>query len=264
MGLHNTVSVAFKGVFTYGNNYNRGMDAIVNIFILFILGIIAVIILGLVAGFSPTLYLAQVTTAALKKKNNYKTTVSLAAGVVAATVILLVLFQIFSLSSLLDIIDSTVRALLVSVVFNIVVGLLFIFGGLRYLHTSDAKNAYDASPKSIKKYKGTSALFGFGFIKTSISISGVTAIFVGGNIIASASGGFLERIILTLIFLAASIAPFFALLYFLDRKPEQLTSIVNKVKIQLSKFNYRTTVGVASVILGGAIVIFNVMMALFY
>ena len=240
------------------------MDGIFSILILFIIGVLAVILLGLAAGFSPTLYIAQVATAALKKKAQYKITISIASGVLAATIILLILFQIFSLSSLLTIIDSTVRALLVSAVFNIIVGLLFIFGGLRYLHTSDVKKAYTADSKSIKKYRGTGALFGFGFVKTFLSISGVTAIYIGGNIIASTSVALIERVVFTVVFLAASIAPFFGLLYFLQRKPEQLSSMVDRIKMKLSKLNYRTTVGYGSVILGGAIVIFNVMMALFY
>lgn len=240
------------------------MDGFLSVIILFILGIIAVLILGLIAGFSPTLYVAQITTAAIKNKAHHKTTISLISGVLFATVVLLILFQVFSLSSLLTIIDSTVRALLVSVIFNIVVGLLFIFGGLRYLRTSDTKKAYDADPKKFKKYSGSATLFGFGFLKTLTSISGATAIFIGGNIIASTSGVFFERAVLTLVFLVATIAPFLALFLFLQRKPEQLVEVVNKIKSRLSKINYRTTVGVGSVILGGAIVIFNVMMALFY
>ena len=240
------------------------MDGFLSTIILLVIGVIAVIILGLIAGFSPTLYIAQITTAAIKKNAYKKTTVSIISGVLVATIVMLILFQTFSLNSLVTIIDSTVRALLVSVVFNIIVGLLFIFGGLRYLHTSDTKKAYDADPKKLKKYSGSTALFGFGFLKTLTSISGATAIFIGGNIIASTSGIFFQRIILTLVFLIASIAPFLALYIFLQRKPEQLTSAVNKIKIRLKNINYRTTVGFGSVILGGAIVIFNVMMALFY
>lgn len=241
------------------------MDSFVSIIVVFILGIIAVAIAGLVAGFSPTLYIAQATLSS-KSKTIRQLTFALMAGVLAATIVLLILFQTFSLNSLLEIINSTVKALLVSVVFNIVVGLLFVFGGLRYLSTSDTQKAYDseAGVKQVKKYKGNTALFGLGFIKTFLSISGATAIFVGGNIIATASNTYLERIILTAVFLLASIAPFLAVFYFLQRKPDSLQTLINKTKTRLAKVNYRSTVGFAAVILGGAIVIFNVMMALFY
>lgn len=263
MGLHDSASVAFCGAITYGNLYNRHMEQLANIIMLLILGVITIVLLGLIAGFSPTLYIAQAASIA-KPKSAVRFTLALMSGVLVATITLMILFQIFSLNSLINIIHSTVQALLVSVVFNVLIGAAFIFGGLRYIHTKDTKKAYEADTKAVKKYGGFSALLGFGFVKTFLSISGVTAIFIAGNIISSATNIFLERIIFTLVFLAASIAPFLLILYFLQKHPNKLQSWVNSVKIHLGKINYRTTVGVGAIILGGAIVIFNVMIALFY
>lgn len=241
------------------------MDTLVNSIVVFVLGVVAVAIAGLVAGFSPTLYVAQATRSS-KSKVMRQLTFALMMGVLAATIILLILFQTFSLSSLLEIINSTVKALLVSIVFNMVVGLLFVFGGFRYLSTKDSKKAYDtqADIPASQQNRGSIAMFGLGFIKTFVSISGATAIFIGGNIIASATNTFLERIILTSVFLLASVAPFFAVFYFLQNKPDKLQTLINVTKARLVKVNYRGTVGMASIIFGSAIVVFNVMMALFY
>lgn len=240
------------------------MGELLNLLILFILSVLAVVIAGLVAGFSPTLYIAQATLSS-KSQNRRKLTLSLVFGVLSATIILLVLFQIFSLSSLLAIIDSTVRALLVSVLFNIAIGLLFITAGIHYMRTRDTQKAYsDSSTGFTKKYGGSGALFGLGFIKTFLSVSGLTAIYIGGNIIATTTSITLERIILTGAFLVSSVAPFMFVSYLTQRKPDKLRNVIAKVKQYLEQINYRSTVGFIAVLIGSAIVIFNIIMALFY
>lgn len=132
------------------------------------------------------------------------------------------------------------------------------------MHTKDSKKAYEADTAKIKRYKGFSVTFGLGFAKTFLSISGATAIYVGGNIIASATNTIIEQFLFTSVFLVATLAPFVTVLHLLQRKPELLQTQVNRVKGHLSEMNYRQNVGMAAILFGGAIVIFNAMMALFY
>ena len=103
-----------------------------------------------------------------------------------------------------------------------------------------------------------------GFTRTFISVSGVTATYIAGNIIANISIGVVEHIIYTLVFFAASIVPFFGIIIYMQKNPERLIGLTNRLRVLLHKSNYRLIVGVGAIILGGSIVIFNLMMALFY
>lgn len=239
------------------------MTFLVNLLILFVFALIAVAILGLIAGFSPTLYITQVTLSSKSAKLR-QYTYFLMAGVLAAVVLLLILFQTLNLGTMIDIIDSTANALLVSVIFNLIIGVLFIIAGIHYIRKKDVDKAYKPATQKVKSVGSSSAMFGLGFVKTLVSISGVTAIYIGGNIIGSTASTFVEHIIYTLVFLAATIAPFFAVLRLLQRNPERLTSLVERLKSSLKKFNYRLIIGIIAIILGSAIVIFNVMMTIFY
>lgn len=239
------------------------MDALLNLLIVFVLAIIAIVVLGMVAGFSPTLHIAQ-AAAATKPKDARRYSYALMGGVLVAAILLLSLFQVFNLTTLLKFIDTTINALFVSVFFNVIVGGLFIFAGARYVRSRDTDQAYSATSKPSSKITGSSALFGLGFVKTILSVSGVTAIFIAGNIIASASHSFVENIIFTAVFLVASITPFVLVLVLMQRHPEKIEAIVATVKRRLRRMNYRVTVGMAAVLFGSAIIIYNVMIGLFY
>lgn len=239
------------------------MDQIASILILFVFTLFGVILLGIVAGSSPTLYLAEAVQSQKVKKSRGHL-YALISGVLLALVILLIIFQLFNLTNLLNTLGSSLDALLISVAFNILIGLLFVFGGLRYVSSRNLKPAYETDARQIRKVGNLSAFFGFGFAKTFLSISGATAVFIAGNMIAGTTSTFAERTILTAAFLAATLVPFLVVLNMAQKNPDQLVSIVNKAKSGLDQVNYRMTVGVIAIIFGGAIVIFNIMMALFY
>lgn len=243
-----------------------GMDEIAGLLILFIIALVSIVIAGLIAGFSPTLYIAQAAISMHADKKGAKHyTYMIIGGVLLAIVLLLVFFQTINLDTLLSVIDSSVDALFVSVSFNAVVGLLFIFGGMMYIRSRKTEKTYETSTKKkAKKAGGMSAAFGLGLTKTFLSISGVTAVFIGGNIIASTANTFVDHIIYTLVFLAAAVAPFLVMLYFIQNSPQKLQGVIDSVKNRMTKVNYRLTVGVAAIILGAAILIFNIMMALLY
>lgn len=253
------------------------MDALFSVLTVFVLGIFAVAIAGLVAGFSPTLYIAQAAIVSRStKKGARRYTYLLMAGVLSAVLLLLIFFQTISLATLTTFIDSSVRALTVSVASNAFVALLFIGFGVFYVRTSEQAESLTLRPsKSDKKPKkskvakakeaGTlSAAYGLGVGKTFINISGVTAVYVAGNIISSASATILDRLIFTVVFLVATVGPFLWVLYVIDHQPKRLKNIVENIKGRLTKVNYRLTVGIGAILFGVGVLVYNVMMALFY
>jgi cytochrome c biogenesis protein CcdA len=238
------------------------MAELLNLIIVFIASLIALAVLGLIAGFSPTLYIAQVAVAA-KSAKGIAYSIAIMAGVVTAILLLIVLFQTIHLDTLLTFIDTSVRALTVSVIFNILVGGALIFGGTRYLHHREIPKP---NPKKLKaKQAGDIAgIFGLGFARTFVSISGVTATYIAGNVIADVSQGIIERLIYTLLFLVATVVPFAVIIALMRKNPDSLTSITDKVRSWLHRFNYRLIGGVTAIIFGSSIVVINIMMALFY
>jgi hypothetical protein len=239
------------------------MDPFISFLLLLILTFLGVIVLGLIAGFSPTLYIAQAALST-KKSAAKRYTYSLIAGVLAAVVVLMVAFQYFNLSTLLSTVESAVDALFISTIFNLFIGVLFILAGVFYLKTRNRTHAYDADTKTIKKAGGSSAFFGFGFAKTFLSVSGATAVFIGGNIIANVNTDIVVRALFTAAFLIATVIPFWFILYLIRKNPERVDMLVYKVKSRLKTVNYRLTMGVAALLFGSAVIIFNVMMYLLY
>lgn len=236
------------------------MTELLNFIIVFVTSLIALTVLGLAAGFSPTLYIAQVaTTSKSKKSNTYP--IAIMSGVLIAVLLLTVLFQIIHLDTLLTIIDTTVRAVLVSVIFNMIVGAALIIAGFSYLNHRILPKPKKLTPKQAG---GVAGIFWLGFVRTFMSISGVTATFIAGNVIADVSFGIFERILYTLIFLAATIVPFALIVVTMRRNPERIDILTNNTRNWLTRFNYRPVVGGAAIIFGTSIIIFNLMMALFY
>lgn len=238
------------------------MTDLINFVIVFVSTLISLVILGLTAGFSPTLYIAQVALASKSSKATMYT-VALMSGVVAAALLLIVLFQIIHLDTLLNYLQSTVQALTVSVVLNILVGAALIYGGFHYLHHREIPKAKNETAK-LKKASGYIGLAGLGFMRTFLSVGGVTATYLAGNVIADASAGLGERVVYTLMFLGVTIVPFGIIIFMIRRKPSRLAGITRATRTLLERINYRLIVGGAAIIFGGAIIIFNSMIALFY
>ncbi len=235
------------------------MDELVSLIIIFISTIISVSVLGVIAGFSPTLYITQLAITSKSERERSYTT-ALMTGVLAAVLLLIVIFQVINLDTLRSIIDTAVHALTVSVIFNALVGLAFIYGGLWYLRHQEI-----TKPKPSKiRDGGLVAIFGFGFLRTFLSVTGVTATYIAGNIIANVSIGIAERFVYSVIFFAAAVVPFFVISIMMKKNPDRLTSLTNRLRIWLHTINYRLGVGVTAIILGGSIIFFNLMMVLFY
>src|ERR1700712_570755 len=100
---------------------------------LFISAIIAVIVLGFIAGFSPTLYITQIGVASASKRAR-SLMIALMIGVLIGIILLTILFQFFQLDTLRTVIDSAISALFVSVIFNILLGAAFVVAGFWYIN----------------------------------------------------------------------------------------------------------------------------------
>ena len=220
---------------------------------LFFSAVIAMIILGLVAGFSPTLYITQIGIASTAKRARWLM-ISLMAGVLMGIIFLSVFFQFFQLDNLRTFIDKDPYALIVSVVFHAIIGAAFIAGGLWYVNKKPNRIKEDKKTVSKSRYI---ALVSLGFFRTFASVSGAAATFFASGIISSANTDIATRIILTIIFLAATITPFVLIIGALKRYPKKIERVLEWLKVQLHRFNYKLIIGVGAVLIGSGIIIFN-------
>ncbi len=233
--------------------------------IVFLLSLLGIIFLGLLAGFSPTLYFTQIAVG-MKSKNSRVYSMSLIAGVLLAIIVLSFLFQILNLQTLLDFIDSTIHALIIAVVFNIFIAIGLIIGGFWYINYPDEVKKSKLPPlKPTTKSSGkVSATVSFSFIRTFTSISGITATYVASNTIAATTSGLPEQIIYTSLFLFSAILPFLIIFILIRNKSTYMVKIVDSLKQFMQRFNYRLTIGVTAIIIGCSIFILQIMTALFY
>lgn len=228
--------------------------------IVFILTLVGIILLGFVAGLSPSLHIAQTDDPLKKEKFPYLT--AFATGVLFALLALVVLFQTIQLDTLLQSITSPVQAVILSVVLNILIGVGLIIGGFWYInHRSASKPDIVIPGLNSTSFIGTAA---FGFMRTFVSISGVIAAYLAGNAIASASVAVSEQVVYTAIFMTAAIYPLATLGILIKRRSARLEVLIERLQLTLLRVNYRLTIGAGAVIFGGSIVIFHIMMSLFY
>jgi len=236
------------------------MADVIGMFWLFIGGIIVTILLGIVAGFSPTLYITQVGIG-LRTKKIIPYMIAIMVGVVGALIALTILFQFFNLNTLLEYLDRSVSVLLVSVIFNMLVGAALIIGGAYYLRHREPKTKQSSTKATKSSY---AALVGFGFLRKLISVTGVAVTFIASNVIAEASTKLSTQLLLTAIFLISATLPYIGIAQLVKTNPERLEKIVNYTKQLFNKLNYRSVIGVGAILFGAGIVIFNICMIIFY
>ena len=222
--------------------------------------LLCIALLGLIAGFSPTLYITQIAiTTKVKKSTPY--VIAIMAGVIVAILLLLVLFQFVTRETLMTIIGDSVRAVTVSVAFNLIIGTLFICIGVRYLQP---KTTHRSKTPQLGRIGGLGSIFGLGFFRTFASFSSITATYIAGNIIARASHGFIENTLFTFLFIVATIIPFIAIILSLQSGSRHLLRLSDSLGSRLKKLNYRRMIGVVAVGLGISIIVFNSALALFF
>lgn len=254
MCLHACSVSSYTLKYTYPR-YNRVMETIVSSIIVAIETVLAIALLALIAGFSPTLYLAQVGRSSRSARTRHDAQL-LITGVAGALVFMLILFQFLHLDALLHLLGSTVSALAVNTLTNLTVGSLCIYGGVRYLNKP-------RDPSILPSVGSSSTLIGFAFIRTMFSMSGITATFVGANLIAETSPGIAIRIVLTGIFLVVAIAPFIGIMLMIGRQPTTLRHIHDALRRIGDKLRYRTVVGGITIAVGVVVIALQVIRLLF-
>lgn len=222
--------------------------------------IFAMVLLGIIAGFSPTLYVTQIGISTASKRAQ-SLMVALMVGVLLGIILLSILFQFFQLDTLHSFINSSISALFVSVIFNIVMGTAFIIAGFWYINKKP--NRISKEEKSLAK-SGYWALISLGFFRTFASISGATATFLASGIISDVKVGIITHLLLTALFLAATVAPFLLILITMRRYPERVEHVLGWFKAQLVRFNYKLVIGAAGILVGSSIIIFNVLKAVVF
>jgi len=225
---------------------------------LLISAIIAITILGVVAGFSPTLYVTQIGVSTRSKRAR-NLMVALMSGVLLGIIALSIVFQFLQLDTLLGIIDTTLNAIIVSVFFNIVIGTIFIVAGFWYVNKKPNRISEDDKPPAKASYW---ALVSLGFVRTFASISGATATFFASGIITDTRVGVVSHLLLTTVFLAATVAPFVLILIIMKRDPKRIKNILTWFKYRLEKYNYKIVIGTGSILIGSAVIIFNLLRAI--
>lgn len=225
------------------------MTPLVQSLLLTIEALLTLVILALLAGFSPSLYVihASVASKSTRTKNN---TLAIALGVIIALALLLTLFQFFNLDTLLDVVGSTINALIMSTIVNLLVGAACIYGGAHYI-THRTSLIY--SPRVT--VRRTWPLVSFGFLKTLLSVSGITATFLGGNLIATISPNLLARTLLTTGYLITAALPFLVITHLLAHHPDKVHVVSSRLAAVSKKLPYRYILGVAMITAGAIILV---------
>lgn len=230
------------------------MATVVHSVWVFIETILALGFLALAAGFSPTLYAAQVGSSS-KSVRPVRQARALVTGVAAAIAVMLLLFQFFHLETLLHIAGSTVSAFAMSTAVNLLVGAACIYGGLRYGRSRRSEKPLPTTTRS------TYALFSFGFVRTLLSLSGLTATFIGANLIAETDGGLIVHVVLTAFFLAIAVMPFVGIMFLMVRQPERIRTLLDLVRQFTGRLPYRIIISTAAVIFGCGVILFQMLRA---
>lgn len=238
------------------------MIELIDFVIVFVSTLASLLVLGLVAGFSPALYSAQIALS-VKAPTAATRTIALMTGVLTAIILLLALFQATHLDTALGYIHTPVQALTVSIVVNILIGIALICGGLHYLRHREVPQAENDRAK-LKKTSTFVGLAGHGFMRTLLGIGGVAAIYIAGNLIADVGTGLAEQVVYTVLFLGVTIIPFVIIIVLVRKNPSRLAAMTNASQTLLERINYRLIVGTGAIIFGFSVIIFNSMIGLFY
>lgn len=243
-------------------DYNIRTMLLVDSFALLIGAGTALFGLGLVTGFSPTLYVTQLGIT-LRRQHALSHMAALIAGVVIGTVLLGVLFQIFHPQILTHIFSINIGSPVANAWFNTVIGTGIIAGGVWYARSRQKFKKPKQEPHIDVVNTRYVATVVFAALKTILSASGAAAIFLAGNIIVDAPTGIIGRLILIAIYLAATILPFVIMMVTSWRSPARLATLKKSVQTFTNKINYRHVMGVIAIIIGVIIVCINVPQVMF-
>lgn len=212
--------------------------------------------LGLITGFSPTLFVTQAGLATRRSKA-LTHMLALIAGVGVGTLLLAILFRFLNSDTVFGVIDSAISASIANAWFNISVGVICIVGGLVY---STRKNATrpDSTPKVDVARTSYTGVISFAAAKTILSASGAAAVFLAVNLIVDANRGFIASLIMLAVYLAATLLPFWLILFIGIKSPTRLQRIKKSMGSISQRSDYRRIVGLIITVIGASIIVLNV------
>jgi hypothetical protein len=211
--------------------------------------ILALFGLGLIVGFSPTLYVTHIAVL-LQAKHPLRQSMVLLGGVTTAVILLAALSEVIQPGVLRELTRDAVLAVTASKWLSYLLGMAFIAIGWYYLMPRAD------TPKKTKNAAlgATSGLYTFGLIKTMASASGFAALLIGVRLINEASANLLAQLMLFAVFLTATILPFIGLLLLRLFRPSAFAR-VNQRLSKISTRSYRVYAGAVLILIGCALIV---------
>ena len=212
--------------------------------------------LGLVMGFSPTLYgvTLHVLTRTPSPPNPIRSVGWMTAGLATASTLLLLLFRVVDPETLIAVWRGRFEALLVARAVDLAAGVLLIAAGVvvwllrtrprrpRRAHVHDA---------------GAREMFLIGFANTVIGVSGIATMYVAGRLLTAASPDWFVRVLVYLVFLVGVVGPYLGVAYGWERLPG-LARALTRVVDRLERTDLRPALAVALVGVGVVFVVLGI------
>ncbi len=162
--------------------------------------------LGLVMGFSPTLY--GLTLHFLTRSGSASRDVLwLSAGIAAGASVLFTAFRAFDPETLTDALRGDVEELFVRRGVDLTAGVLFlVLAGIIFVRSR--KPAKPSPPAHRLRADGPRRIFLLGFANTVIGVSGIATMYVTGRVVTGATESLLLRLALYGVFLITLLGPY--------------------------------------------------------
>ncbi len=202
---------------------------------LLIISILILAALGIIIAFSPTLIIAEIAILT-RAKNPVIPTVLLITGI-AASVALFGLVTLLFLDPANEIAIPSTREVLGTIpIADILVGILLAVGGIKLLRPDPGQQSTNA--RKLEFSMSSKAVFWFGFIKMSTSLSSLAAIIIASRYIKTYYAG--EPIQFAALFwlIAIAVAPF-ALLVAAKLYRPQLFGKIQSASDRVNKLDWR-------------------------
>lgn len=211
-----------------------------------LVGILIVLaLLGIVVAFSPTLIIAEIAILT-RAKDPVRRTLALIAGIATAVTIFSLLALLFIEPTRHITLPSTRDVFDLVPIFDIIVGVLLMFVGLKLLRPAHPKPK--AAESAFERRMSPSALYWFGLIKMGTSLSSITAIIIATRLINTYTRTNPVQAVAALWLVAISMLPFVLLILSKQYRP-QLFGRIQDMSDRAVSLNWRRYIAGAIMLL---------------